>query len=323
MPFKINSKTGKNKKINFSSYMVYIIFLVVMLIFALWLGGKFFSPSNILNITRQTAMISVMAVAMTLIIAMGHIDLSIGAIVALSALISGLVLRETNSIFLSLIASLGMGALVGACNGLFVVKLKIPAFLATLGVSSIIRGIAMWSTNTSAVPIFNKTFNHVFGNGTFLGIPILFLWTIAALLIGSFVLNKTAFGKKVLAIGGNSVAAKYTGVNVARTTTAVFVIMGIVAAFAGNLYAGKMQAARYTFGEGVEMSVIAAVILGGTSMAGGTGTIIGAVVGSLLIGMINNGLIIGGLEVAQQIIVQGIIIIIAVALGNIGKRKRG
>lgn len=302
--------------------MVYIIFIVVLIFFAVWLGPSFFSRSNLLNITRQTAMVSVMAVAMTFIIASGQIDLSIGAVVALSALISAWLLEKTDSIALALFCALLVGTLVGMINGLLVTYLKIPAFLATLGMMSIIRGSAMWMTATKAITIRNTTFNNVFGMGTIAGVPIVLLWTLIALLIGHVALRYLPYGKKVLAIGGNQTSAFYSGINITRIKIMVFAVMGFASAFAGIIYSARMQTARYTYGEGDEMNVIAAVVLGGTSMAGGSGNIIGAVVGSLLLGVINNGLIIGGLDTSQQQIVRGIIILLAVALSTFNTKER-
>ncbi len=318
----MQSNTKGRKKIDINDYMVYIIFVVVLTIFAVWLGGTFFSMSNILNITRQAGATAVMAVGMVFVIGLGHIDLSIGSVVALSAMIIAMILRATNNIILALAAGLVLGVAVGAFNGFAVVKLKMPAFLVTLGVSSVIRGIAMWTTNTKAVPIVNKTFNHWFGAGNVGVIPVLFLWTILALALGYFVLEWTPFGKRTMATGGNYMASKYSGVKVELITFQVFIIMGVIAALAGALYAGRMQTARWSYGDGVEMDVIAAVVLGGTSMAGGNGSIVGAVVGALLINMINNGLVIGGFNTAQQIIMKGIIIILAVALGSVKTKKR-
>ena len=257
------------KKIDLYQYMVYIIFIVVLIFFAVWLGPSFFSRSNLLNITRQTAMVSVMAVAMTFIIASGQIDLSIGAVVALSALISAWLLEKTNSIALALFCALLVGTLVGMINGLLVTYLKIPAFLATLGMMSIIRGSAMWMTATKAITIRNTTFNNVFGMGTIAGVPIVLLWTLIALLIGHIALRYLPYGKKVLAIGGNQTSAFYSGINITRIKIMVFAVMGFASAFAGIIYSARMQTARYTYGEGDEMNVIAAVVLGGTSMAGG------------------------------------------------------
>lgn len=318
----MQSNTKGRKRIDINDYMVYIIFVVVLTIFAVWLGGTFFSMSNILNITRQAGATAVMAVGMVFVIGLGHIDLSIGSVVALSAMIIAMILRTTNNIILALAAGLVLGVAVGAFNGFAVVKLKMPAFLVTLGVSSVIRGIAMWTTNTKAVPIVNKTFNHWFGAGNVGVIPVLFLWTILALALGYFVLEWTPFGKRTMATGGNYMASKYSGVKVELITFQVFIIMGVIAALAGALYAGRMQTARWSYGDGVEMDVIAAVVLGGTSMAGGNGSIVGAVVGALLINMINNGLVIGGFNTAQQIIMKGIIIILAVALGSVKTKKR-
>lgn len=321
----MQSKTkmaGSRKKIDLYQYMVYIIFVFVLVFFAIWLGPNFFSASNLMNITRQTAMVSIMAIAMTFIIACGQIDLSIGAVVALSSLTAALVLEKTGNIPLALICSLSLGTAVGVFNGVLVTFVNIPSFLATLGVQSIIRGTAMWTTSTKAIAISDKTFNDLFGMGTVGGLPIVLLWTLIALVIGHIALKYLPYGKQVLAIGGNQVSAVYSGINTTKIKIIVFAVMGFASAFAGIIYSARMQTARYTYGEGDEMNVIAAVVLGGTSMAGGTGNIIGAVVGSLLLGVINNGLIIGGLDVSQQQIVRGIIIIVAVALSTFNSRSK-
>ncbi len=302
--------------------MVYVIFLIVLIIFAIWLGDKFFSPTNLLNVTRQTAMISVMAVAMTFVIASGQIDLSIGSTVALTSLVVALLLKSTDNILLSVFTGLVLGAFIGLLNGLCITVLRIPAFLATMGMQSIVKGFAMWTTGTKAVPITNETYNEIFGMGNLLGIPMLFVWTILAMLVGHFALNRLPFGKKTLAVGGNATSAKYSGINVNKVIVIIMVLSGIAASLAGILYSGRLQTARYTFGEGDELSVIAAVILGGTAMSGGTGNIIGAIIGSLLLGVINNGLIIGGLSVSQQMIVRGAIIIFSVALNSLGRKDK-
>lgn len=310
------------RRIDFYQYMVYIIFAFVLVFFAIWLGPSFFSSSNLLNITRQTAMVSVMAVAMTFVIACGQIDLSIGAVVALSSLLAAWVLERSNNLVLAITLALLVGTAVGIVNGLLVTLLKIPAFLATLGMMSIIRGSAMWLTDTKAIAIRNDTFNYVFGMGTVAGIPIVLIWTLLALLLGHVALKYLAYGKKVLAIGGNQSSALYSGIRVKQIKVIVFAVMGFAASFAGIIYAARMKTARYTYGDGDEMNVIAAVVLGGTSMAGGTGNIIGSVVGSLLLGVINNGLIIGGLDTSQQQVVRGIIIILAVALSTFRTKDR-
>jgi len=317
-------KGSKDNNLDFSKYIVYLVFVIVFIIFSITLGSQGFATSvNILNIMRQTAMISVISVAMTFLIATGGIDLSVGAVAALSALTSALVLQSTNNIPLAILASLGVGLLIGSINGLLVTKLRIPPFLATLGVMYIVRGIAMRSTNTAAVPIRNTLFCTIFGTGTIGGFPLLLLWTIAFVVVGALVLNKTSFGKKVLATGGNETAAKFTGIDTNRIKLITFVMCSTFASFAGIMYAARVQTGRYSLGDGDEMSAIAAVVLGGASMQGGTGSVIGALVGSILMGMINNALILAGLSISEQTIVKGIIIVFAVALSNIsGKRTK-
>lgn len=316
-------KVSKIKDIDWSRYVVYIAFVVVFLFLSIWLSNRgFLTIGNILNIARQTTMITIMAVAMTFVIGAAQIDLSIGSVVALSSLVTALTLRSTNSIILALAASVSVGIAVGAINGLLITKLGIPAFLATLGMMGIVKGLSMWITNMAAIVIMNERFNFIFGIGNIGGkFPVLIIWTILFVAFGVVLLNKTPFGKKVLATGGNETAARFTGINTAQIKLKAFIMTGSFAAFAGILYAGRMQAGRFTFGEGDEMSTIAAVILGGTSMAGGSGFVIGTLIGSLLMGMINNGLILGGLNVSQQTIVRGVIIILAVALSNVTRKK--
>ena len=296
--------------------IVYLAFIFVFVLFSIMLGDTFLSVSNILNITRQTAMISVMAIAMTLVIGSGMIDLSVGSITALSALVAALIIRDTNNIILALLGGITVGLVVGFINGILITKAKIPAFLATLGTMGMVRGFAMWITDRAAVPIQNSTFNFVFGIGNIGIFPVLFLWTVFFVIIGYFLLNRMPFGRHVLATGGNESAARFSGINTDLVKIKVMVLSGVFAAFAGIMYAGRLQAARHTYGEGDELSVIAAVILGGTSMTGGNGSILGALIGSLLVGMINNGLILIGLDVSQQTIIRGAIIIIATAISS-------
>lgn len=309
--------------IEWSKYMVYIVFVIMFALFSIVLGNKgFLTQNNLINILRQTAMISIMAVAGTFVIASGQIDLTVGAVAAMSAMIVSLVLQKTNSIPLALVSVLALGIGSGLVNGILVTKFRIPPFLVTMGMMSVIRGSAMWITNTAAVPIKNMTFNKIFGIGDVGGVPVLILWTILFYIVGVILFNKTPFGRHTLAVGGNEVSAGYSGIKVDKIKIIVFLMSGAFAAFAGILYAGRMQAGRFSFGEGDEMSVIAAVVLGGTSMSGGTGSVVGALVGSILMGVINNALILAGLSTAQQTIVKGAIIIVAVVLSNLAQKHK-
>lgn len=311
-----------SKKIDISKYIVYIIFVLCLIIFGIWLKGSFFSLSNLLNITRQAGAVSVMAIGMVFVIGLGHIDLSIGSVVAVSSLITAYILRDTGNPVLAVIVAIGFGAIVGLFNGLCVTTIGMPAFLTTLGSQAILTGIAMWISATKAVPITHKGFLFWFGSGTIGQVPILLLWAVGATVIGYIVLNNTSYGRKILATGGNATSAKYSGVRVNKITVLAFIYNGCLAAIAGTLYAGRAHSARWDFGSGVEMNVIAAVVLSGTAMSGGTGSAIGALIGSFLIMMIDNGLVIGGLGVAQQTFMRGIIIILAVALSEIGRMKK-
>ncbi len=324
MQFKLTSNKFKN--IPLDKWMVYIIFVFVFLIFSILLGNQgFLRGSNIMNVLRQTAVISIVSVGGTFILACGEIDLTVGAVAAMTAMFVSLILQATNSILLAVVAGLAFGAIVGTINGLLVTKLRIPAFLATMGMQQIIRGGAMWITDTAAVPIENKTFTYIFGAGQIGSVPVLLIWTIAIYIVGVLIFNKSIFGRHLLATGGNEVAAGYSGVKTKKIKVSAFVISALLAALGGILYAGRLSAGRYSYGEGDEMSVIAAVVLGGTAMTGGTGSVIGSLVGSILIGFINNALILANLSSAQQTMVKGAIIVLSVALSNIaqGKKKRG
>lgn len=301
------------KKVNLKKYIVYISFVIVFVGFSILLPGKFLMPGNLLNILRQTAMISVSAVGMTFAITAGQIDLSTGGVIATTALTVALVMQN-HSILLAVLAGLGVGLICGAVNGLLLTKCRIPAFLVTLGTSGIFTGIARAMTNLEAVSITNQTFTHYFGSGDLGFIPTLFIWTVFFTVIGQYVYKKTSFGRAVLAVGGNQSAASYSGIDTDKIKFWAMVICAVMAACAGILYAGRMHGARYTYGENDSMNVIAAVVIGGTSFSGGKGTVFGTLIGSLVIGMLNNGLLLMGLSVNAQMIARGIVIILAVSL---------
>lgn len=297
-------------------YIIYIAFVVVFLLFAVTLADSgFLSQNNLLNIFRQTATITVIAIGMTFVISCAEIDLSVGSIAGLSSVVSAMTIA-TYGLVPGIIAGLAVGAIVGATNGALVSLLGIPSFLVTLGMLGIAFGIAQWITDSAPQPILNDTFNAIFGGGDIGPIPGLMIWMALAVTIGAIVLNRTKFGRQVLATGGNRAAAEFTGINTKRIKFSVLLISGLAASVAGMLYAGRLQSGRFQWGSGDELSAIAAVILGGTSLFGGSGAIIGTFMGALLIGLINNGLILASLESSQQQVIRGVIIILAVALAR-------
>lgn len=294
--------------------VVYLGFFLVFIFFAVSQGEFFLQPSNLLNILVQSAPIAIMAVAFTYVLSSGQIDLSFGSVVALSALIGAVVLQMTGIWWLGAVAGLSSGALVGIVNGLFTVALRLPSFLVTLATMGIVGGVARVLTDLQSVPVAEPIFVSVFGGGRIGPFSSILLWLLGASLFGWHVLRQRGYGAHVLAVGNNPVAAGASGVNGFGTRVSVFVVMSYTAALVGLLYAGRLEGARYTLGETDLLTVIAAVIVGGTSLFGGKGSVFGSVVGAILLSIINNGLIIVGLNVSQQMIVKGVIILLAVAL---------
>lgn len=294
--------------------VVYVAFVLILAFFAVALRDQgFLTPNNLLNVVRQTTPITIMAVGLTFTLAAGEIDLSIGSVVALAALVAAILVRDVDLI-VGVAGGLGVGLLVGSINGLLTVKLRIPSFLVTLGMLGIAAGLARTITNLQAVPVRDETFTTIFGSGSVGPISSLVIWSTAAVVVGHVVLRNLRFGRHVLATGGDRLAAAYVGIRTDRVRIAVLIISSITAALAGLLYAGRLQGARYTLGELDLLTVIAAVVIGGTSLFGGRGSVIGAAFGSLIMGMLNNGLILMGLDVSGQMVARGMIIILAVAL---------
>jgi len=301
---------------NWRQNIIYVGFIGIFLFFAITLGHKgFLDTTNLLNIVRQTAMISIMAVAMTYVLSAGEIDLSVGAVAGLASVVTAMTM-DYAGVSVGILAGLATGLAVGTFNGLLNTRIGIPSFLTTLAMMGIAKGVAMWVSGTKAILIMSQAYVWVFGGGSIGPIPVLLFWTLVICIIGHIVLRKTTFGRFVLATGGSETAARYSGIATASIKFRVLIISSMAAAVAGMLYAGRFQTGRFQLGEGDELSVIAAAVLGGTSLFGGKGTVIGSIVGALMIGLINNGLILMGLEFSQQLIARGAIIILAVAISQ-------
>jgi len=294
-------------------YAPYIAFVVLIIGFSI-ASPVFFSASNFLNIGRQTTLVTIIATGMTLVIVAGEIDLSVGSVLALSGVTAAMAMEATDgSMTAGILVGLATGAFIGLVNGVTTTALKIPSFLVTLGVLGITRGIALMLTGTTPVEVDNSDFWSLFGEGNLLGIPAPMVITAIVLLIGAYLLHFSSFGRRIYAVGGNAKAARYSGINVARVKTLAFVFTGALAGLAGLVLTARAHAARPDIAAGLELDVLAAVILGGTSLFGGRGSIVGSLLGSLLIGVLNNGLTLVGFSSSAQLVVKGIIIIAAVA----------
>jgi ribose transport system permease protein len=296
------------------TYLVYVGFLLIFAVFAVLLKDEgFLTASNLLNIVKETTPVTVMAIGMVFVLSAGMIDLSIGSVVAIAALLAAVVMRAHHWT-LGVAVGLGAGATIGLVNGVLVAYARLPSFLVTLATMGLLAGVARWITNLQSVPVIDPIFTSLFGSGSLFGIPSLVLWTLLAVALGHYVYRDTRFGARVLATGDNPSAASAAGIRVNRLRLKVLVLGSSCAALAGLLYLGRIQSARYTLGEADLLTVIAAAVVGGTRLDGGTGTVLGALIGSLLMGMLNNGLILMGLAVSEQMIVRGFIILVAIVL---------
>ena len=296
-------------------HVTYVIFLAVTIFFAV-VAPNFASFATAGAILRITAIVSVIAIGMTFVIISGEIDLSVGSVASFAGMILALLLDAGLPSWLGAILTLAMGAAIGAVNGLLVTRLKIPSFLVTLGMLSVFSGAALTVTNTMPVPIVENGINNVLWNGSLLTIAAPVWWTLLVVLLGYYLLHVSLFGRRVLAVGGNAVAASFSGINVNRTKIWAFVLSGSAASLAGMMLAARSTAGNPSLGAGLELDVIAAVIIGGTSLFGGYGTILGSVIGAIFIGIIGFGLLVMGFSTSVQEIIKGAIIILAVSVNR-------
>lgn len=298
------------------SYPILFAFVALIVLFSL-MSPVFLTEANILNIGRQTAIVSIVAVGMTFVIVSGEIDLSVGSALALAGMLAALAMQELGNIWvIGALAALGTGALVGLVNGAVTSYLAIPSFLVTLGMLGIARGIANLVTGTKPVIINNYAQISIFGSGTIFGVPAPIVWTVVVLVLGGVGLHVLSFGRRVFATGGNAQAARYSGINTRRVKTASFVLLGLLVGLAALVQMAVSQAARPDLATGLELDVLAAVILGGASLSGGRGTIFGTLLGSLTIGVLTNGLTLMGVNAQAQLVVKGLIIIVAAGLAG-------
>ncbi len=292
--------------------MIYIAFVILIIVFSVS-SPYFLTLSNFENIGRQTALVSIIAVGMTFVIVSGEFDLSVGSVLALAGVTSAISMRLLGDHWLlGAVVGLATGALVGFVNGFLTVQFRTPSFLITLGSLGIARGFAMMLTDTRPIVITNEPYFKIFGEGHVLGIPVVIAWTAVLMVAGAILLHFSTFGRKVFATGGNTTAALYSGISTYRIRIATLTLTGLLAGFAGVVLSARSHAARPDVGAGLELDVITAVILGGAALSGGRGTIAGALVGSLIIGIVNNGLVLVGVDSSLQIAIKGFIIWIAV-----------
>ncbi len=317
-------KAGKGIKKAFDRFEEKGVLLGLIAVFAVFsvTTPYFFSLSNLLTVSRQVALLGIMAVGMTFVLVCGEVDLSVGSIFGLTMIVMGLLLRQGTNTWVAMLIAWAVGMMCGAVNGALSIALRVPTIIVTIGTMSIFRGITWWSSGGYPVERFAKTGPFFeLGIGKLAGIvPVPAIIMISLVFIGSIILLKTIFGRRVYATGSNLNAAIYSGVHVNRIKLFSLIIMGLMSGISGTIGLAHMQSADPNGGTGYELDVIAAVIIGGTKLGGGAGTVLGSLLGIFIIGIVRNGLVLLGISVYTQVIVSGVIVVLAVAIGRFIKR---
>ena len=308
---------NKNKVINYAQDFGALIALILLVAGISIASPSFRTGANFLSLLRQSSINGLIAFGMTFVILLGGIDLSVGSVIAVTGCVSaGMITWVGLPVPVGILTGILCGTLVGALNGIIISRTTIPAFIVTLATMNIGRGIARIYTHAQTIAVLDDPYTF-WGMGSILGLPIQLYLIIAVVVLTSFILNRTGLGRHIYATGGNKIASEYSGINVKRVTFFVFVLSGFLASLAGVLTVGRTFTATMIMGDGAEMDAIAAVVLGGTSMSGGKGSISGTVIGVIVIGILKNGMNLLGIDSSWQYVVQGIVILIAVYIDYI------
>ena len=300
----------------------YSLALIFIVLFAVLSGTVpyFFSWDNIVSVALSVSQIGMVACTMMFCLASRDFDLSVGSTVAFAGVTCAMVANATGSVMLGVAASLVAGAAIGFINGAIIAKLKINALITTLAMMEIVRGLAFLASKGQAVGVSNEAF-YVLGTDMLFGLPIPVWITVACFVVFGVMLNKTAYGRNTLAIGGNPEAVRLAGVAVDRTRIVIFLIQGVVAAFAGVILASRITSGQPNAGEGFELDVISACVLGGVSLAGGRATISGVLVGVLIMGTVQNAMNLMNIDTFYQYVVRGAILLAAVLVDQLKNRR--
>ncbi|MCZ2722962.1 ribose ABC transporter permease [Marinomonas sp. 15G1-11] len=313
-----NSVADNQKIIRFLADNILMMIMVVLVVILTIMSDKFLTVPNILNVLRQVSFHGMIAVGMTMIIVLAQIDLSIGSIVAFGAVVNALLMKMGIPIFPSVIIAVFLSGLWGTLNGWVTAFFNLHAFLVTLATMTLIRGITYTMTGGFTVSGMPQAFK-VIGSGSLFGIPLPILYMLVIFAIGILVMHRTAFGRAIYAIGGNAEAARLSGINVERVKVITFSIIAALSGFAGIVVSSRLMAGSPELGLGWELDVIAAVIIGGTSMFGGQGRLTRTFLGVIFVGVLSNGMVLLDVSPYMQQVVKGLVILLAVILNSIKK----
>lgn len=305
--------------------------LIALFVFFSLTTDAFLTSSNLINVVRQVSFTGIAAVGATMVLLIGGIDLSIGSVLAFTGVIAAKVIIEAGyPPLLGLLAGVTAGMVTGLINGLIVTKLRIPALITTLGTLTIIRGVSF--TLTGGLPVFGfpkESFLgfaegvQAIGKGYVLGIPVPVIIMVIVFILGYVFLYRTYFGRYIYAIGGNLETARLSGIKVQRIQLLVYTLAGLLTGIAGMIVMGRVNSGQPSLGVGFELEVITAVVLGGVSIAGGAGSLLGVILGVFIMGVLSNGLIILNVTEYDQMVVRGLVLLIAVGVDQLRIRARG
>lgn len=287
-----------------------LIVLVAVMAFS---QPAFLTKPNLINILKQASITGVLAVGMTMVLLTGGIDLGVGSVLAVACMAAAYVTSEGQGwpVLVAFLIGIGVGAVFGIINGIGIAYVKFAPFIMTMATLSAARGLALVSTNNR--PIFNLSEKFIdVSNSIYLGLPSLIFYFIGVAILAYILTKKTVFGKWIYAVGGNENAARYSGINVKRVKLIIYTIMGALSGMTGVLMASRITSGNPTVGEGYELDAIAACVIGGVSLSGGSGSVIGTVIGVLILGVISNGFDILGISSNYQRIMKGLVILLAV-----------
>lgn len=295
--------------------------LVLLIVLMMFIAPNFATLSNGLNVARAISINAILAAGMTLVILTAGIDLSVGSVVALSGVASVLLWTSGVPTVVAVLGGIALGALVGLINGSLTAYLGLPAFIVTLGALTYVRGFSYSLTNAQPLIAEGLGFRGL-GNGALAGIPTPVILMVAIYALLWFVLERTKFGRHIYAVGGNPEAARLAGIKVRSVLVRVYVIMGACAGLAGVIFAARVESGQPRAGEGYELDAIAAVVLGGTSLMGGRGRLTGTLIGALIIGVLSNGLVLMNVPFFWQLVIKGLVIVIAVGIDGLKNLRR-
>lgn len=322
MTSRMKNSVVKYFKDNIGIIIALLLMCVFLVIFPTT-RTTFLTPKNVFNILRQNASNLFLATGMTMVIILGGIELSVGSVIALSGCVAaGCVVNLGLPEIVGFAAAIGVGALVGMFNGFVICKTNIPPFIVTLASMNIAKGIALVYTQGAPIRCMTDTFKFP-GAGYIGPVPTPVVLMIVIFVIALLIVNRTQLGRHIYAVGGNAQAAQFSGINVQKVKFIVYTYTGIMSGIAGIIVASRLYSGQPTAGDGAEMDAIAAVVVGGTSMSGGSGRLGGTLIGVLIIGVLNNGLNLMGVDSNWQYIVKGLVILLAVYVDFIRSRKAG